>query len=658
MKSESNFWLRKQWRIAFLTLVYSLICATSVTLAFEFRDDFTISDALREKVLLSLVWLLPLKLFGLFLFGQFRGLLTFFRLPDVYRVAAALGVPAALLLAVSFFSKEGILVSKSAIVLDYFFSLSLVCVFRTSLRIYRERRSGVRVLSDSENQQQVVIYGAGYTGAALAAHLLAKSSKSLLPVAFIDDDSHKWDKQVHGLRVFRSIESLMSTKHGNLVTRLIIAMPGVGPGKIREVTQLAEQYNISVETVPSWEDLISGRKRVDKIRPVKIDDLLGRSSIELHSEKVVEQLTGKVVLVTGAGGTIGAELCRQVAQCEPSMLIMVERAEYLLFQTEQKIRSEFAGVASHAFIGDVTDEARMDFLMSGFLPDVIFHAAAHKHVPMMEHQPGEAIRNNTLGTALLADLAIKYEVERFVFISTDKAVNPTNVMGVSKRLAEIFLQSVQNSTRATQFVAVRFGNVLGSSGSVIPTFKRQIEEGGPITVTHPEITRYFMTVSEAVGLVLECSVDAQGGEIFVLDMGEPMKIYDLAKQMVKLSGLKLGEDIDITFTGLRPGEKLYEELQHELETLELTDNKKVFRFTGKRSEEKEVRKFLRELSPLLRTSDFNLLKRKLHSFVPEYVPDFSAPTWATAHLEVGSAYRKDGVEENGDKLVSFRNKTA
>lgn len=658
MKTSSNMWVHKVGRVVALSSVYFFICVVSLVLSFEFRDDFTITETTKGLIFESLYWLLPAKLVVLYLFGQYRGLLTFFRLPDVYRLGAAYGIPSLLFFAASFYSDIGLLQSKSAIVLDYFISVSLLCVFRTSLRIYREKRAGVRVLSDPSDQHRVVIYGAGHTGAALAADLMAKRNRPLVPVAFIDDDPFKWDKNVHGLKVFGSIAKACDAGSGCGGTKLIVAMPAASPSKIREITEEASRLSISVEIVPSWEDLASGRKKVDRVRPVKIDDLLGRSSIKLHSDKVIGEIEGKVVMVTGAGGTIGGELCRQIAQCNPSMVLMVERAEYLLFQTEQRLKAEFPDVASHAFIGDITDEARMDFLMEGFLPDVIFHAAAHKHVPMMEYQPGEAIRNNTLGTALLADLAIKYEVERFVFISTDKAVNPTNVMGVSKRLAEIFLQSLQSSVRIPQFVAVRFGNVLGSSGSVIPTFKRQIEEGGPITVTHPEITRYFMTVPEAVGLVLECSIDAKGGEIFVLDMGEPMRIYDLAKQMIKLSGLREGEDIDIVFSGLRPGEKLYEELQHGQETLELTDNSKVFRFTGRKSNEEEVRSFLKELSPLLRSSDFNALKRKIHSFVPEYVPDFSAPAWAPAHAEVGSAYRRDGVKVEGEKVIAFKNQTA
>jgi len=658
--SDSPFHLlfHRLWRTAGLLLIYSLLCLLSWVAAVEFREEFTVDEATVGYVLDGLLWLLPAKLLSLYLFGQLKGLLTYFRLPDVYRLAAALGLPTSVILLVSFYLSEGVFTSKSVIVLDFFFSVSLLCVFRTSMRIYREKRTGVRPLSERVQQQRVVIYGAGHTGSALAADLMAKRERPLLPVGFVDDDPLKWGKKLHGLKVYPSISSAFATKSGCMASKLIVAMPSASPSKIRGMTEEAAKFELELSIVPSWEDLASGKQKVDRIRPVKIDDLLGRNSISLHSSEVKSGLLGKVVMVTGAGGTIGSELCRQIADCSPSLVIMVERAEYLLFQTEQCLKSEFPDVPSCAFVGDVCDEPRMDFLMSGFLPQVIFHAAAHKHVPMMEHQPGEAIRNNTFGTALLADLAVKYEVERFVFISTDKAVNPTNVMGVSKRLAEIFIQSLQDKTQIPQFVAVRFGNVLGSSGSVIPTFKRQIESNGPITVTHPDITRYFMTVSEAVGLVLECSSTASGGEIFVLNMGEPVKILDLAKQMVKLSGLRLREDIDIVFTGLRPGEKLYEELQHGEENLELTENEKVFRFTGKKAKESEVRAFLKELSPHLRSSDYNELKRMLHGFIPEYVPDYSAPIWAHRHQEVGEVYRKDVHAPRGEKLVSFRDKRA
>ena len=655
LKSPAREIFNETRRRLVLLLVYCSIFAFSLILAFEFREDFTINWDSYGLIATSIVWVIGAKLVSMILFGQFKGLLTFFRLPDIYQLAAAMGLPTFFMFIASFWSDEGVLASRSVILLDFFFSLSLLCLFRTALRIYRERSQGYASpkWTGLNARESVIIYGAGNTGSALSSHLISKKGKLLNPVAFVDDDESKWNRSIHGIKVFPSLLKCDSLREKYGVRKLIIAMPSASPSKIGEITTQAKNLELSVEIVPSWDELVSGRKKVDMLRPIRIEDLLGRNAVNLHSSRVFDMVKGKIVMVTGAGGTIGGELCRQIAQCEPSLLIMVERAEYLLFQIDQAIKSEFPDVACHAFIGDVTDEARMDFLLEGFLPQNIFHAAAHKHVPMMEHQPGEAIRNNTFGTVTLADLAIRHGVEKFVLISSDKAVNPTNVMGVSKRLAEIFIQSLQESSQATQFVAVRFGNVLGSSGSVIPTFRRQIESGGPVMVTHPEITRYFMTVSEAVGLVLECSSYAKGGDIFVLDMGEPLKIYDLAKQMIALSGLELNRDVEIKFAGLRPGEKLHEELQYEDEMLQPTSNSKVFKFQGRTSKESEIRGFLRELGPLLSTSDYNALKREIRNFVPEYEPDLSAPNWAHVHAKVAAAYRRSLALESDKKIVAL-----
>jgi FlaA1/EpsC-like NDP-sugar epimerase len=385
--------------------------------------------------------------------------------------------------------------------------------------------------------------------------------------------------------------------------------------------KLLQKAHLKFETVPALDQLATGRVKVSQLRTVEIQDLLGRDPVLLETENITEILKGKVVMVTGAGGSIGSELCRQIASFTPQRLLMVEQSEVQIFQIEQElIEKGYSGIIL-PLVADITDEARMRYIFSRFSPSVIFHAAAHKHVSMMESQPSEAIKNNTFGTALMARLALEHNTNRFVLISTDKAINPTNVMGASKRLAEIFLQALANSNGGnTKFMAVRFGNVLGSSGSVIPIFKAQIAAGGPVKVTHPEVTRYFMTIPEAAGLVLQSASQGSGGEIFVLDMGAPVKIVDLARQLIELSGLKPDEDIEIEFVGLRPGEKLFEELSHKGENITPTNHPKIMRFVTEPQRLQEVEAVLEGLKSELHQAEPDLLKMLLKSAVPEYQP--------------------------------------
>jgi FlaA1/EpsC-like NDP-sugar epimerase len=361
------------------------------------------------------------------------------------------------------------------------------------------------------------------------------------------------------------------------------------------------------------------------VRPVEIEDLLARDPVDLDTEDIRALIQEKVVMVTGAGGSIGSELSKQIFGNNPKRLILVERCEVQLYNIETEIRrSGLTNGNLLPLIGDVCDEARMREIFGRYRPQLVFHAAAHKHVPIMEHQPVEALKNNTFGTRQLAILADEFKVERFIFISTDKAINPTNAMGASKRLAEIFIQSYSHAKGGkTRFMAVRFGNVLGSSGSVVPLFRRQIAEGGPVTVTHPEVIRYFMTIPEAAGLVLQCATQAAGGEIFVLDMGKPIKILDLARRMIQLSGYEPEKDIEISFVGLRPGEKLFEELQHVGEKYSSTHHPRILRFTGKPYPLDDVEAFLASLKGKMLELDMDRLKTEIQTFVPEYTPYIS-----------------------------------
>ncbi len=382
------------------------------------------------------------------------------------------------------------------------------------------------------------------------------------------------------------------------------------------------EARLACRTIPSLDQLALGQVRVSQLRNVEVQDLLGRERIQLETQSIQLVLRDQVVMVTGAGGSIGSELCRQIATYEPSRLLLVDRSEPHVFKIEQELIALGHGQRIVPLVGDILDHARMEQVFAGFHPQVIFHAAAHKHVPMMESQPGEAINNNSLGTAQLAQVALGFEVDRFVLISSDKAINPTSVMGATKRLAEIYVQALSAAHPChTKFMAVRFGNVLGSSGSVVPVFQRQIAEGGPVKVTHPEMTRYFMTIPEACMLVLQSAAQGRGGEIFVLDMGKPVKIVDLARQMIELSGLKPDEDVHIEFIGMRPGEKLFEELRHSGENFAPTTHEKIFRFVAQPVDLPEIRKTLQTLRAHVDHAEPEEIKRLLRLAVPEYQPD-------------------------------------
>jgi FlaA1/EpsC-like NDP-sugar epimerase len=391
---------------------------------------------------------------------------------------------------------------------------------------------------------------------------------------------------------------------------------------IREIVELGRRVGVTTQIVPSAAQLATGQVKVDRTRPVAIEDLLGRDPVALDGEGIGRLLQDRVVLVTGAGGSIGSELCRQILASEPRRLIMIEQTEIALFEIENELLATPGGKAILPLIADITDPHSMRAIFAKYRPAIVFHAAAHKHVPLMERQPGEAIKNNTFGTAQLARLASEHGVDRFVLISTDKAINPTSVMGCSKRLAEKALLARQRAAgNKTRFLAVRFGNVLGSSGSVIPTFRKQIAQGGPVTVTHREMTRYFMTIPEAVGLVLQTATLGTGGEIFILDMGKPVKILDMARQMIELSGFKPEVDIEIRVTGLRPGEKLYEELRHTDETHETTEHPRVFRLKtlpGAVGEQDDG--WLTALRVVADSGNAAEIKAAMKRLVPEYTP--------------------------------------
>ena len=609
----------KTVRQSYLFIGYAAGLVISLWLAFQLRFDFNVAQEYFVHIGWILLAVVVIKLLLLLAFGQFGSLLSYFGFHDLGKILGVCATAAAFSLVA--WAAAGVPYSppRAVILTDFLISFLYLCGFRLSLRLIRE--GYFERTQTKQTHRRVVVIGAGDVGATLVRDFQIRRGLGINPVAFFDDEPRKWGTSIHGVTVEGSPSDLPDYLVRRNIDEVIIAMPSASSRRLREIVALLNRLHLRFEIVPSYEQLRTGKVRVSQVRPVEIEDLLGRSQIDLQTDRIRDLVRDRVVLVTGAGGSIGSELCRQIAGLGPRQLLLVERSEFLLFQIEQELRGMGHDSGFLPLVADVLDPIRMDGIMRRYSPVVVFHAAAHKHVPMMEHQPAEAFRNNSIGTRQLAELALRHKVDRFILISTDKAINPTNVMGATKRIAELYLQALQkHGGGTTKFMAVRFGNVLGSSGSVIPTFKKQIAAGGPITVTHPDVTRYFMTVNEAVGLVLQSATLGMGGEIFVLDMGTPIKIVDVARQLIELSGLTPDTDIEIRFTGLRPGEKLYEELNHVTENHTATEHAKIMRFLGEAQEIGTLAATMDDLflkAPALPAEEIKLGLKKI---VPEYLP--------------------------------------
>lgn len=439
---------------------------------------------------------------------------------------------------------------------------------------YRGIRTLIKRQESGAATSRVMIVGAGAAGNLLVKEIRNSNHVSKRVVCIIDDDKSKEGSYLHGVKVMGNRQNIPELVKQCRIDEIIIAMPSAPAKEIKEILDVCKETGCDLKRLPGVYQLVNGEVGISKLKEVDVNDLLGREPVKVDLSAIMDYVAGKVVLVTGGGGSIGSEICRQVAGHNPKMLVLVDIYENTTYDIQNELKNRFPDLNLVVLIASVRNTKRMDMIFETYRPDIVYHAAAHKHVPLMEDSPNEAVKNNVLGTWKVVQAADKWKVKRFVMISTDKAVNPTNIMGATKRICEMIIQTY-NSRSRTEFVAVRFGNVLGSNGSVIPLFKRQIEQGGPVTVTHPDIIRYFMTIPEAVSLVLQAGAYAKGGEIFVLDMGEPVKIADLARNLILLSGHKPGEDIQIIYTGLRPGEKLYEEMLMHEEGLQDTENKLI-----------------------------------------------------------------------------------
>jgi FlaA1/EpsC-like NDP-sugar epimerase len=503
---------------------------------------------------------------------------------------------------------------QSLFLLDMAGTFLLLAGLRMVVRLYYEEFRTI----ESSRLKRFLIIGAGNAGEALLREIHRMTIAQFDVVGFIDDEAAKQGISIHGIPVLGTVEQLPEICSDKDIDEIAIAIPSATHQQLRRVIQVCEGTKIRFRTVPSITDIASGKFRVSQIRDVDINDLLGREVIELDLELIETFIKDKTILVTGAGGSIGSEMCRQICLFQPKLLLLAEQAENPLFYIERELRSTFSDVLIKAVVCNITDKVRVEEVFEKHKPQVVIHAAAHKHVPLMELNPGEAIKNNTFGTKIIADASDKFGCTNFVMISTDKAVNPTSIMGSSKRIAEMYIQDLDR-TSDTHFVTVRFGNVLGSEGSVVPIFKKQIAEGGPVTVTHPEMKRYFMTIPEASQLVLQAATMGKGGEIFVLDMGEPVKIVDLARELITLSGFKVGEDIEILYMGVRPGEKLFEELRIKGEDMQATRHPKISIWKNLPMDRNKLREGLESLSQVAGTQELGKIVNRIKELVPEYM---------------------------------------
>ena len=477
----------------------------------------------------------------------------------------------------------------------------------------------IKLATKNTDISRVLIIGAGCAGEMVVKELEKNPQLNKKAVAIIDDDITRIGDQVSGVDIVGTRNSILKIVKLYKIDEIIFSIANISKKGKKEIIDICKNTNCKIKTIPGIYEIIDGKVDIKQVRDVEIEDLLGREPIEVDFNLMGSYIQDSTILVTGAGGSIGSELCRQIANIRPKKLIMLDNYENNLYSIQQELIRKYGdSIKMIAVVASIREQKRMEKIFDKYRPEVVFHAAAHKHVPLMENSPGEAIKNNIFGTLNVAMLSSKYNVKRFLLISTDKAVNPTNVMGATKRAAEMIIQSLNEESK-TEFVAVRFGNVLGSNGSVIPLFKKQIEEGGPVTVTHHKIIRYFMTIEEAVGLVIQAGGMAKGGEIFVLDMGEPVKILDLAKNLIRLSGFEPDVDIKIVFTGLRPGEKLYEELLMSEEGLLDTKHKKIFIGRPIDFDKNDLQKYLIELRNIVLEEDDELMEQAMKNLVPTFI---------------------------------------
>ncbi|MFC1677617.1 polysaccharide biosynthesis protein [Planctomycetota bacterium] len=614
-----------KYRKALIILAHIAAFAASLLVSFLLVNNMQLRRTwLFEQYPLLLLIFVIIKLMVFAFFRQYRGWWRYVGISDLIGIASASLVSTFIIVTAWFTMLQVTLVrrsfgnlpdvAQSVFVLDMFCTILLLGGMRMIIRMYYEEFRTV----EGGRIKRLLVVGAGDAGEALLREIHRMSVAQYECVGLVDDDPVKQGISIHAIPVLGTVDQLPNICEKNNVEEIAIAVPSASHQQLRHIIQICQGTKTRFRTVPSITDIASGKYSVSQIRDVDIEDLLGREAVNLDLDMIEVFLKNKTILVTGAGGSIGSEMSKQVCNFQPKQLLLVEQAENPLFHIERELKRQFPDVPLKAIICDITDKTLVDLLFEKYHPNVVIHAAAHKHVPLMETNPGESIKNNVVGTQTVAQAASRFGTNNFVMISTDKAVNPTSLMGSSKRIAEMFIQDF-NRTSDTHFVTVRFGNVLGSNGSVVPIFKKQIADGGPVTVTHPDMQRYFMTIPEASQLVLQAATMGKGGEIFVLDMGEPVKIVDLARELITLSGFIPDEDIEITFTGTRPGEKLFEELSIKGEDMQPTRHPKIGIWMNIPKDRDTLLAEIDQLIEIAKTQNHKQIVEQVRKLIPEYL---------------------------------------
>jgi FlaA1/EpsC-like NDP-sugar epimerase len=596
----------------------TILIALSLCLAFWLRFDFSIPPEYEQFFQECMLVCLIVKPIVFFITGFYRQLWSYASIQDAVEIFKGVTLASIFTVFVVIFLRQFEPIPRSIFLLDWILLFTFIAASRLVWRLVRENY----LVPDSCNGPRTLIVGAGDAGSLLLKEIRRQKNAGYNVIGFVDDNPDKMGMKLHGVSVIGQSNQLGKLIDANAIKEVIIAMPSADGKVVRKIVDLCNHAKVAIKTLPSIGELIDGTISISQIKNVDIQDLLGRDAIVLDRKQIGRYLTGKRILVTGAGGSIGSEICRQVALFSPYKLILFEHAETPLYEIEKELVEKFPDLRIIPLVADVRDREMVEMAFDEYLPDVVFHAAAYKHVPMMEYNPAQAVLNNVFGSKNIADAANRFKACNIVMISTDKALNPTNVMGATKRASEIYVQALSRGS-SSKFTTVRFGNVLGSSGSVIPLFKKQIAKGGPVTVTDERIIRYFMTIPEATQLVLQAASIGSGSEILALDMGNPILIVHLAEELIRLSGLTPYEDIDIVFTGLRPGEKLFEELLPDGEGIMPTCHEKIKLLASRHIDIEPVRAELDILYAAARSNDIDAMMESLIRMVPEFKPTYS-----------------------------------